>query len=161
MNFMNKLLTAVFTHNLSEIQSLLAENENIEIKDKDGRTPLLYAVIKDSIPIVTVLLDHGADINVQDKLGWSALHFASQNQSIEMTKLLIQHGSIIDAVDAYGNTSLARATFTSRGRGEVIQLLLEAGADKEKKNNYGNSPLDLAKKIANYDVLQFLVEKNS
>jgi hypothetical protein len=31
---MNKLIAAVLTHNLSEIQSLLAENENIEIKDR-------------------------------------------------------------------------------------------------------------------------------
>jgi uncharacterized protein len=109
--------------------------------------------------MVNILLDHGADINTHNKLGFSPLHFASQNQSIEMTKLLIHNGSIIDAVDAYGNTSLSRAIFTSRGRGEVIQLLPGAGAYKEKKNNYGISPLHLAKSIANYDVLKFLVEK--
>jgi ankyrin repeat protein len=86
------------------------------------------------------------------------LHFSCQNQSIEMTKFLIDKGSEINVIDTHGNTPLARAVFSSRGRGEVIKLLLDAGADKTKKNNHGISPLDLAKSIANYDIAKFLVE---
>jgi hypothetical protein len=40
--------------------------------------------------------------------------------------------------------------------GEVIEILLASGADKDLKNNYGISPLDLAGTIANFDAMQFL-----
>jgi ankyrin repeat protein len=153
---MDQLNTAVLAHDLSGIDSLLKRNENIEIKDQAGRTPLLNAVIEDSIPMVKILLEHGANIHVQDKLGYSALHYASQNQSIEMVNLLIERGSIIDAIDANGNTPLWRAVFNSRGRGEIIQMLISAGADKKRKNNHGVSPLDLANSIGNYAVKKYL-----
>lgn len=45
--------------------------------------------------------------------------------------------------------------FPSRGRGEIIKLLLEYGADKDRVNNHGVSPYALAQTIANYDVRQF------
>jgi uncharacterized protein len=153
---MDPMNLAVLAQNLEEVKSLLGKNENIEIKDKNGRTSLLNAVINDNLRIVKMILDHGANINVQDSLGYSALHYASQNQSIEMTKLLIEKGSMIDGLDAYGNTPLGRAVFTSRGHGQVIKLLLDAGADKEIKNSHGLSPMDLAKSIGNYDVKRFL-----
>jgi hypothetical protein len=38
----------------------------------------------------------------------------------------------------------------------MIGLLLKAGADKAVANDHGVSPLDLAKNIASYPVLQFL-----
>ena len=153
---MDPMNTAVLAQNLELIKLLLKKNENIEIKDKSGRTPFLNAVINDNLPIVKILIDYRANINVQDKLGYSALHYSSQNHSNEMTIFLIEKGSVIDVVDAHGNTPLGRAVFSSRGRGEIIQLLLSAGADKEKKNNHGVSPMDLANSIANYNVKKFL-----
>ncbi len=156
MTYIDPLNKAVMKHDLASVTLMIKKGVDIEVKDIAGRTPLINAAIEDSIPIVKILLEHGANIETQDNNGYSALHFACQNQSIEMTKLLIEKGSQIDAVDAHGNTPLGRAVFNSHGRGEVIQLLLAAGADKTKKNNHGISPLDLAKSIANYDVKQFL-----
>jgi uncharacterized protein len=153
---MDELNMTVLVHDIKRIKSLLEKNENIETKDTEGRTPFLNAVIEDNIPIVKTLLAHGANIHVQDKAGYSALHFAAQFQSIEMTKLLIEKGSIVDAVDVYGDTPLWRAVFNSRGRGEIIQILLSGGADKNRKNNHGISPLDLANNIGNYDVKKYL-----
>ena len=43
----------------------------------------------------------------------------------------------------------------SRGNGEVIRLLRAAGADPLAKNAHGNSPLNLARTIASYDVRQY------
>jgi hypothetical protein len=44
---------------------------------------------------------------------------------------------------------------TSRGLGEVIVLLRAAGADPYAKNNSGNSPISVARSIANFPVAQF------
>ena len=38
----------------------------------------------------------------------------------------------------------------------IMNVLLQYGADKNIKNNYGVSPYDLAKTITNYPVAQYL-----
>jgi ankyrin repeat protein len=63
----------------------------------------------------------------------------------------------VDAQDIHGNTPLSRAVFDSKGRGQVIKLLLSSGANKDLKNKHGISPEDLAKSIGNYDVSKLLV----
>lgn len=153
---MDSMNRAVLAQNLETVKLLLGKDENIEIRDKNGRTPFLNAVMNNNFRIVELLIDHGANINVQDNLDFSALHYACQSQNIEMTIFLIEKGSAIDIVDAHGNTPLGRAVYTSQGHGEVIKLLLDAGANKERKNFYGVSPLDLANSIGNYDVKRFL-----
>ena len=76
-----------------------------------------------------------------------------------MAALLIAHGAMVDAEDQIGNTPLWRATFDSRGRGELTSILLGASADRNHLNRMCKTPLDLAKLIANYDVMQFLVRR--
>jgi ankyrin repeat protein len=44
---------------------------------------------------------------------------------------------------------------TSRGQGEVIELLREAGADPYAENKTGNSPISVARSIANFSIAQF------
>jgi ankyrin repeat protein len=72
-----------------------------------------------------------------------------------MVSLLIDAGAIVDLQDNNGNTPLGTATFESRGRGEMISILLRAGADRNCPNAHGQTPLKLAKLIANYDVAKF------
>jgi ankyrin repeat protein len=39
--------------------------------------------------------------------------------------------------------------------GQVVRVLLDAGADPDAENNYGTSARGLASKVANYDLMQF------
>jgi ankyrin repeat protein len=74
-----------------------------------------------------------------------------------LVQLLIDKGAVVDAQDRLGNTPLARALSTYRGEaeGNAIWALLLAGADRTVKNTHGLSPLDLSKKVSNYDLGQF------
>lgn len=45
--------------------------------------------------------------------------------------------------------------FNSKGRGELIKLLRSHGADPLHSNASGQTPVRLARLIANYDVAQF------
>jgi hypothetical protein len=58
-------------------------------------------------------------------------------------------------VNAHGNSPLFVATFNSRGRGDLIGLLLSDGANPDLVNRHGQSPRGLAGLIANYDIGQF------
>jgi ankyrin repeat protein len=70
--------------------------------------------------------------------------------------MLLGSGASVDLGDEHGNSPLFRAVFNSQGRGEIITLLLKADADRDLKNFYGVSPLELAQTIGNYNVKQFL-----
>ncbi|OAS14763.1 hypothetical protein A8708_23635 [Paenibacillus oryzisoli] len=123
--------------------------------DDDGRTALIHAVIDNLTEITKFLIERGANVDAQDNLGYTPLHYASQNYLPEVVKLLVDNKANVDVKDSHGNSPLFRAVFNSRGRGEVILLLLSHGADAHSKNNYDVSPIELAKTISNYDVTQY------
>jgi ankyrin repeat protein len=99
-----------------------------------------------------LLLDRGAAPNATDAQQWTPLLFAARDHHVVLAELLLRRGASVDAVDSSGNTPLFRATFDSRGRGDMITMLLRAGADPNHANMRGVSPAKLAATIANYDV---------
>ena len=123
--------------------------------DEFGRTGLHHAVLEGKTSEVRRLLAQGYDANAKDKQGWTPLHFAAQEYQVEIAAILLEYGAKVDTQDEFGNTPLWRACFNSRGRGGLIQLLKQAGANPNLPNKHGVSPLDLAKTIGNFDVKQF------
>lgn len=149
------IFEAVFSNNTTTLIKLLKDGASTNIRDGDGRTPLIHAAIDQNVPLVKMLITNGADVNLADFHNCTALHFAAQESSTQIASLLLKYGAQVDAQDTDGNTPLSNAVFSSKGHGELIELLLLCGANKELKNKYGVSPLDLAKSIANYDVTRF------
>ena len=124
------------------------------ILDKLGRSPLHYAALETDLEAVKSLIS-SCDVNLHDKNGWTPLHFAAQSNSVDCARILLEAGAEIDAVDSHGNTPLSNAVFNSKGYGDLILFLKSKGADPEKKNKHNQSPIGLAKLIANYDVAKY------
>ena len=61
-------------------------------------------------------------------------------------------------MNVFGNSALFIAVFNSLGRGDMIALLRERGADPRLANNSGQTPVGLARLIANYDVARFFAD---
>ena len=148
--------TAVMRHSLPEVIEAISSGENVDALDREGRSPLFYAAKDGDLSIVSELIRRGARVNAQDTNLETPLHFAAREFRLNVAKQLIENGANVNAQDAHGNTALSRAVFESRGRGEMIALLLSAGADKALKNKHGVSPFDLAKSIGNYEIATFL-----
>lgn len=155
---MASLIDCVLKNDLVALQVSLTEGANANEQDGEGRTPLIHAAIDNRLEAAKALVEAGASVDVQDNLGNSALHYAAQEHHAEIASLLIQHRAKVDVQDRHGNTPLWRAVFNSRGREELISILLGAGADRNHRNKHGKSPIDLAKTIANYDVARFFGE---
>lgn len=153
------VLDAVLCNDRSALQQAIQEGCKLDHPDRGGRTPLANAVINREPEIVGVLLLAGANANAVDKQGLTPLHFAAQGHSLEITNLLLTAGAKVDSTDSFGNTPLFRAVFESRGRAELISVLLQAGANQHLKNNSDVSPRDLAASIANFDVLSFFPKR--
>jgi ankyrin repeat protein len=157
----------IFKKITTEVVQLIRSNNIEKLKqtilsfntiDKDKRNLLHHAILSNNIEIVNWLIENNIDINCKDKNGWTPLHFAIQNHNIELVNILLKNNSIIiDNPDNYGNTPLWRAVYESKGRSEIIELLLSKGANPDLKNYYDISPIDLAKSISNYDVKKYFI----
>lgn len=154
---MDKIFTIIHNESIEELLKLLQTGININIQDKEKKTLLIHAVINNKLEMVRLLISKGIDLNIQDSLGYTALHYAVQNYNIDAVELLLSNKARVDVQDKCGNTPLFRAVFNSRGRGEVIKLLLANGANRNLTNNYGISPLNLANTISNYGINKFFL----
>ena len=125
-------------------------------RDEFRRTPLHYAARDGLLDFAIPLLQRGANPNASDANGETPLHFAAREYHPPFAQLLLDHGAQVDPQDAQGNTPLFRAVFYCKDRGELIKLLLAAGADKSLKNHHGISPESLAQTIATHNASQFL-----
>ena len=107
------------------IRVLISEGANVNAKDKNGRTPLMYAAFISSTPeIVQLLLEKGAELEARDTDGWTPLMIAAQFSSTpEIVQLLLEKGAEVNARSTDGRTPLMFARSA-----EIKQLLINAGA---------------------------------
>jgi ankyrin repeat protein len=153
---LKNLTEAVLSGNVDAVAERLGAGDDVNERDGDHRTPLMHAAIDGNADLVRLLTASGADVDTRDRSGFSALHFAAQDFNLDVVRALLDAGAEVDVEDSFGNTPLGRAVFNSKGRGEMIQLLLSRGADKTRKNRNGVSPLDLARSVSNYDLRKYL-----
>lgn len=152
----NNFFNIIRSGDINKVKESLESDKNIiNAKDKQGRSPLMEAILCKKENIVKYLIESGANINEQDNNGWCALHFAAQEFLIATTQLLLEKEAKIDLQDSNGNSPLLRSLFSSQGRGDIITLLLSAGANKDLKNHSGVSPYALANQVTNFNLLQY------
>ena len=100
---------------------------------------------------VTALLAAGADVKARNDQGETALMLAcgrrgyvvSVETAVAIAKALLAAGAEVNAKDAAGYTALMHACSTI-DNGEVIELLLDNGADITVVSEGGNTAYDLA-----------------
>jgi ankyrin repeat protein len=126
--------------------------------DHLGRTPLHYAAMDNDVEHVAQLLADGADVVASDLDGLTPLHMACQHGAVDAARSLLDGGATVDSLNVYGNSPLFVAVFNSGGRGDLIMLLRERGADPFRSNNAGQTPIGLARLVANYDVAQYFAD---
>ncbi|NKB72583.1 MAG: hypothetical protein GKR89_36365 [Candidatus Latescibacteria bacterium] len=91
---------------------------------------------------LAVLLEYGGDPNAMSE-GWGTIHWASWANA-ESVKLLVDAGADLN-VPAPGRTDDTPLHFAAgRGKNEIVQVLLAAGADPTRRNANGETALELA-----------------
>jgi ankyrin repeat protein len=129
-----------------------------EMVDPDGRTEMHQAAFVGGADRVALLAGSGLDVNSPDRNGFAPLHFAAQEWNLNVARALLNCGASVDSINRHGNTPLFVAVFNSRGRGELISVLREFGADPFRVNNHGQTPIGLARLIGNYDVARYFAD---
>ncbi|RYP19976.1 hypothetical protein DL765_003025 [Monosporascus sp. GIB2] len=135
---------------------LKTEQCDVHLKDKRGKTILMYAAGSGYSMLVKELLQRDVDILVASDEGCTPLHEASYNGHVKVAKLLIDCGAHISAVNKNGWTPLHLAS--TKGHVEVAKLLIDCGADISAVNKDGWTPLHLASTKGHVEVAKLLID---
>lgn len=122
---------------------------------------ILNALSSGDTAKIMVLLDGGADCNTRNDEGATLLMLAAGIGNLEMVKILISAGAGVNATDSQGWTALMKALFNhelNRGFPDVVQALIDAGADIETRIGYGIRPLMLAAGYGEAGVVDILLK---
>ena len=76
------------------LEDLFNEGLDVNTKDKDGMTALMWAAYHCNLNTVGFLLDRKADVNVKNKTGYTALKLAEGSLYPEIAELLKEHGAV-------------------------------------------------------------------
>ncbi|XP_050358564.1 ankyrin-3-like isoform X2 [Nymphalis io] len=130
---------------LDEIRILLACGAKVNEPVTQGLRPLHYAIWQRYLEATRLLLVRGCDINARDDCGYSALHLSAEHGYKELVKLLLESGAAVDyrpdTGEEFPRTTLCdeplRLAIRNRHY-EVARLLLEHGADPNKRYFFGS-----------------------
>jgi len=145
---------------LSVWNYLLKHGANIQLKNSNGRSPLMEAARAGNARIAGLLLKNRAVINDTDNEGKTPLMFACMSGNAEVTMILLDHGAEINAQDKDGWTAIMEAA--KKGDLKSVKLLAGRGADLNIKNNTGKSAIDIAlqnKRTEIHNYLKSLITK--
>lgn len=176
------LILAAASGDVVAIRNGLEKNAQVDAVDEFGRTALHWAAFSKACSVegLTLLLNCKASVNKGDGHGDTALHRVSsaaktycliqhgadieaKNSSgrtplflvsnYEALNVLLESGANINAQDELGSTSLHQAA--QSGDVEKIIWLLKNGAISIK-NNYGRTPLEVAKLCKKEEAVKIL-----
>ena len=149
------LHVAAFNNNEKAAAVLIGEGVHIDGKNQYGWTPLQSAIFNDSEEAAKLLIKYGADVRATDENGITSLHMSAQHNSRKMAGLLLSKGANTEAEERdSGFTPLHRAAF--HGSVDVADLLISRGARINAETYSGDTPLDIAERENQHDVVALL-----
>jgi ankyrin repeat protein len=176
------LAEAVKLEDLELVRMLLDAGANVNSPNLDNQTALMLAISTGSLPITKLLVERGADVNaIETFRNQNALMWAAGGNQPEMVDLLLAKGARNVDLRAKADdwprqmTSEPRAQFQSRQTGGLTALLyatrsgclgctvslVKAGADVNKPNPDGVTPLINALDNRRFDIAMFLLDKGA
>jgi ankyrin repeat protein len=145
---------------------LLENGSDANAENRRGATPLLYVCDprpmsggtwdpQKQVELIVLLVQHGAKLQQVDRGGASALHRAVRARSPAAVRQLLKAGVRVDARLNKGGSTPLHLAVQSTGAGgtagalseqlEIIEMLLQHGADPGAKDGRCRSALDWAR----------------
>ncbi|CAD6993854.1 unnamed protein product [Ceratitis capitata] len=133
---------------------------SVDVQDKDGRQPLLWAASAGSAKAVIALVKAGARVESADKDGLTALHCAASRGHTECIDTLISLcGAPTDLIDSNGCTALHYAV--TLGHADATARLLDLEADPNRQDRKGRTPAHCGCSKGQFETVKLLKERGA
>jgi ankyrin repeat protein len=148
------LLNAVTQGDVEIVRALLAAKANVAVRNKFDFNAFTSAVAAGKREIAELLLEAGAKPN-EEVSGLTPLAFAASSGDEEMMRFLVAHGADVNHKSAgIGQTALISAILAAKI--ESVRTLIELKADVNAKMKDGDTPLKLAQKGDQEEIVALL-----
>ena len=128
------------------------------LKESQPAKPTNQADADGDIEEVKALLDQGVDINAKDDGGRTQLHRASLGGHEKLVRLLISKGADVNVQEDQGFRATPLHHAVHRDHRDIVEILLAHGADIDIKDRNGRTPLDMAKRRGNAEIVEILTK---
>ncbi|XP_066957092.1 serine/threonine-protein phosphatase 6 regulatory ankyrin repeat subunit B-like [Macrobrachium rosenbergii] len=142
------------------VAPLVSAGADANAKDSLGLTPLIHAARESHGKVLRELVKAGADINAtasEKEMRNSVLHTCTMKSDEESVSFLLsQKGVNVSPQDDSGYTPLHVAAVVNNVR--IINLLVDAGADRNLRTVHGCTPLHIASMSGSLEAVKRLLE---
>ena len=153
------LLIATHADAVEAARLLIGTGADVNAKDGLSDSPYLYAGAEGRLEILKMTVAAGADLKSVNRYGGTALIPAAHHGHVEVVRYLLTTGIDIDHVNNLGWTALLEAVILGDGGPvyqQIVELLLQAGADRSIGDNQGVTALDHAKSRGQSEIVRLL-----
>jgi ankyrin repeat protein len=158
----DQLLQATQRADKEAVLALLQQGANINVRDDQGRTPVMLATYQHNTDMVKTLLEVGADVNIRDNDKANPLLHSAAMGWLDILQLAINAHADTTLTNRHGGISIIPAS--ERGHVEIVRALLtRTNINVNHINNYGWTALLEAIILSNGDkahqqIVQLLVD---
>ncbi|CAM9567911.1 unnamed protein product [Ectocarpus sp. 13 AM-2016] len=130
----------------SIVSALLLKGPDIDVLDRCGESPLIWAADEGQLAAAEALLPAGANFNIRstdrNNSSCAALDCAAFHGHAHIPKEILAHGADANARDDRGLTAL----YTAAGADQagIVEALIEEGVDVDLMTDDGRTPLAFA-----------------
>ncbi|HJO93887.1 MAG TPA: ankyrin repeat domain-containing protein [Victivallales bacterium] len=148
----SSFMKAAHDGNIVEIKQYISSGTDINRKDTEGNTALIYALSRglniygqksNDINVIKYLINNGSNVNLANNLGNTPLMYAAIIGNKKALLLLVEKGADIHLKNNNGNTALFLASAAGQTHDAVLPLL-KLKADINAKDNAGLTPYTAA-----------------
>ena len=146
---------------LSVIRFLLQHGADVNARDDDGWSALIFASYLGNVPTMRLLMDDGANLEAKTTSGCCPGHtpllMAVSFGGDDAMLLLLIRGANLEAKDNIGNTALIRAA--SSGETPMVRALLDKGADINARNYLNETALAVASRNEHIETVRTILRR--
>ncbi len=143
------VMAATHVNQVDTVRILIQAGADINIRDNRMDNPFLYAGAEGLLDILKLTVDAGADTKLTNRFGGTALIPAAERGHVEIVYELLTRTDVdVNHVNNLGWTALLEAIILSNGgvrHQQVVQLLVDYGADINIPDKEGVTPLEHAR----------------
>jgi ankyrin repeat protein len=157
------ILRAARGGHLDVVRALIAEGVDIDAQDQTCFNAFIHGCIFDDLELVQMMVEAGADLKRLTRMGGNGLTPAAEKGHLDIVRYLLEYTRInVNLTNNLGWTALIETIILGDGgpvRQQTVELLLAHGAKPNMADEWGVSPVELARQRG-FDEIVAILERH-